>query len=78
MLKCQPNYFSDTINPIVLEDCFLFPSQFDFNLVESSKISTYLQFLLQPQIDANPFVSGFNKLSSFQLQMENFLKDYYY
>jgi len=25
MQNCSANYFSDAINPVVLEDCFIFP-----------------------------------------------------
>lgn len=40
--QCDPNYFSNTINPITLEDCFIFPanSQIDFSYY-SNTASTF-------------------------------------
>lgn len=78
MEKCDPNYFADAINPVILTDCFIFPSHAKYYAFEYFGSQTFLVYVLFSKKDHNPFNGIYHSLNSYQTKLENLLQKYYY
>jgi hypothetical protein len=80
--SCRPDYFAGAVNPVVLEDCFLFPENSLFDVISDyGYYTTYsnIFYWLYPKESVDPFASPGSSLllGNYQL-MNQLLTNYYY
>ena len=80
--SCKSDYFSDTINPVTLDDCFLFPENGLFDVIKDSGYYTSytnIFYWLTAKAGVDPFSSpnSGNVLGNYAL-LEQLMNDYYY
>lgn len=73
--QCRRDYLADAVNPVELEDCFIFPDNSIFYSFWSDGVYTTLLYQLIPQASDNPFsgILGPGRFAGVELLMNQLL-----